>query len=936
MNSDADDFSGSFPMPGQESKKRNLFGLFRSTGPKNNEDALRYKSKTQAVPQSKKKEKPAAKRSFIEACPVWLFKLVNGANQNQGAVGCAIVPTKQAGTFIVHIYQPKTMAQVCLGVISPTFNIIVQKDHYISFYDNKQQYWTIRAQAQAPQNTEKMLHAITMARLQNPAADFKLINQPLNPVDPAAQKLARGDQVKARYTLWNLSANHPWDKGDVVVKDRDVRLRLGSGKDITGIETALEGMVKGQRSICVIPGSLVQATVQVDFKFPAGRPVIALITVRDIKKASEEANQAATTAPAQQPAAQPVPAAAQPAAAVAQPEPAAIQASIQTKPPLAAQSSNEDTQPQRSRRKLSVGERMAKLARAHGPGVGMQMLTAKPVAVAPSQPSPEPAEGSGASAPGQASQGLPVGASYGHQPPVAAQPAPDASRPRAGTDPAQHVTLGGPGGRTAQHYSTHPQLPHTNYASQPSPNLTANSLHQATTNANSLQQATSAQRPGPGMGPDDLHSFAGSAYTGHESHPYPAEGRPGLEDDVRSQYSYRGDHPADPYPDNWSTGYPDRGPFGPGRGDPRYRYGPPGGGYRRNPPRDYGRHPPPSGGGGFEEAKETGANVREVKDKLDGILKAKFDDKFDMEGMIKMLHSLVSERNKFKSAQEESEETIKKLRTDLDTVRSKQLAVLEKNTNLMEKAASMDKDKQSAVDDVLQKHRALEAEHEAKTKQLAEQVETLTKAKEELEAKATALQASNASLEQKLSGLESSAKESAAGLSAQSAELEAKVKALEASKTELTAKGEKAAARVKELEASVDALKNAASATGGAKEEATKALAQATQRGDLLEQELRDLKEKHAGALEQAEKATEDARAKLKAFKQTTKTSFAEKVDAQCKQERVEMAKRVFDFVFLKMSDQLGNEKFFKPVKKTLKTVGKQVLSDPEGFDKES
>jgi hypothetical protein len=264
MNEDADDFSG--PFGSKPRSKKKLFNLFKSGKQPVSDDVFSSKRKTaeEVLNKGQVVEQPKKRPGYLDAGPIWLYRYVDGVNKSEGQVQYAVVPMpQQKNQFVFHVYRPTGHQEVCQAFIKPDFKMTVQKDHYVSFYDKKVQYWTFCPSQNSEVILNKMLRAVTMTRCQKPFSDFAIIQQDLNVIpDQGSKALAPGDQAKIEYSMWCVSkADHPWEMGALLVEKRVARIRIGQGKEILGIEKSLSGMLKGQRSLLIIPGRLVEGQV---------------------------------------------------------------------------------------------------------------------------------------------------------------------------------------------------------------------------------------------------------------------------------------------------------------------------------------------------------------------------------------------------------------------------------------------------------------------------------------------------------------------------------------------------------------------------------------------------------------------------------------------------------------------------------------------------
>jgi len=962
MNEDADDFSG--PFGSKPRSKKKLFNLFKSGKQPVADDVFSSKRKTaEEVMNIGKPAQPKKRPGYLDAGPIWLYRYVDGVNKSEGQVQYAVVPIpSQKGQFVFHVYRPAGHEEVCQAFIKPDFKMTLQKDNYVSFFDKKLQYWTFCPSQNGQAVVSKMLKAVTMTRCQNPFSDFELIKQDLNVIPQQSSKaLSVGDKAKIEYSMWCLSkTEHPWELGKLMVEKRAVRIRIGQGKEIHGIEKALEGMFKGQQAILIIPGRLVDG--QVDYEYPKGAPVFVEMEVVDVRFAQQQAKPS-------NPEPQPGVIAAQ---VSKQPKTVPIQQS-DFKPALDT-SADSNQNPGAPVRKQSISERMKKIAQANaraGGAMVLPMLTAKgsiDVIEREREQKNTQEEETTAIAQEQSSTNgaMPAGADYGHM-------------------PRQENAV------PAAHFSTHPHLPSQVYqqsnrevSPHPSPQVRPNPSPQLA--AEAFRQGTPSHysaKPGASTSPDPYSQLSqqGSHQNLYnqnlmrspqmEAADYAYNQRPPQqwEDDRRSDYNHWGymrgrserylaapghqnvpGHPAAP------VGYPMRG-------DPRWGNEP--APFQHHAGAANGGYGDPPGGGKLIALE---SELKKTNDKLDSILNAKIDEKFDLDALVKSIYSLVASEDSLKTSKDGSDEIVRKLKEDVDTLRDKQTRLLERNNELMEKQVNVHKH-ESVMDELRKSKQRVEEELTLAKNQLLSKDEELGDLKRQLalsgnesatlRADLEKMKVDSAALSEELASLKGSLGDQQGELTGKIDELESaavrlaesekQVANLQAQLEEATLESKALSAKLLESEnRSTELASNLESANSNAKnsvpsdvvQKLEADLAQLKGANEEKDRELEQMRtqatfrQKEFEALKNQMGETEQQlKAEMKMYKIKLKDSFQENV----RNARGEFLTRVFEFIFDQLKSELADAKpeqvTFKAVKKLLKGVGKSVLSDIDGFD---
>ncbi|XP_006890793.1 PREDICTED: FK506-binding protein 15 [Elephantulus edwardii] len=257
--SDEDDTD--FLSPSGGARLASLFGLDQAAAGHGNEffqyTAPKQPRKGQTTGktgnQAAQKTTPTATgaSTVLVATAVHAYRYINGQYMKQGKFGAAVLGNHAAREYRILLYisqqQPVTAARIHLN-----FELMVRANNYSTFYDDQRQNWSIMFESEkAAVDFNKQ---VCIAKCNSTSCLDAVLSQDLVVAEGPAVEV--GDSLEVSYTGW-LFQNHVLGSvfDSTANKDKLLRLKLGSGKVIKGLEDGMLGMKKGGKRLLIIPPS---------------------------------------------------------------------------------------------------------------------------------------------------------------------------------------------------------------------------------------------------------------------------------------------------------------------------------------------------------------------------------------------------------------------------------------------------------------------------------------------------------------------------------------------------------------------------------------------------------------------------------------------------------------------------------------------------------
>ncbi|XP_049986967.1 FK506-binding protein 15 isoform X4 [Alexandromys fortis] len=248
-----------FLSPSGGARLASLFGLDQATTGHGNEffqyTAPKQPKKGQGIAATGNQTapKPAAATTGISsvlfATAVHAYRYINGQYAKQGKFGAAVLGNHTTREYRILLYisqqQPVTVATIHLN-----FELMVRSNNYSTFYDDQRQNWSIMFESEKA--AVAFNKQVCVAKCNSHSSLDAVLCQDLVAAEGPAVDI--GDSLEVTYTGWLLQNQVLGQVFDSTAnKDKPLRLKLGSGKVVKGLEDGLLGMKKGGKRLIIIP-----------------------------------------------------------------------------------------------------------------------------------------------------------------------------------------------------------------------------------------------------------------------------------------------------------------------------------------------------------------------------------------------------------------------------------------------------------------------------------------------------------------------------------------------------------------------------------------------------------------------------------------------------------------------------------------------------------
>ncbi|XP_026100132.1 FK506-binding protein 15-like isoform X2 [Carassius auratus] len=284
----ADDEDGDFLSPTGGAKLASLFGLdqaayqgnesFQYTSPKQPR-----KSSANSGPPNQKNAPPPNPPAVLFATAVHAYRYVNGQYVKQGKLGAAVLGNHSTKEYKILLYVSQ-QKQVTAARIHSGFILTVQPSNYCTFYDDQRQNWSLMFESEKV--ASDFCKEVCLAKANCSGALDSVLIQDL--VLGEGQAVENGDSLEVAYSGWLLQNNSIGKMFDSNLnKDKLLRLKLGAGKVIKGLEEGMMNMRKGGKRLMVIPPSLAYGSHGVANRVPPDSTLVFEAEIRRVKFAKD-------------------------------------------------------------------------------------------------------------------------------------------------------------------------------------------------------------------------------------------------------------------------------------------------------------------------------------------------------------------------------------------------------------------------------------------------------------------------------------------------------------------------------------------------------------------------------------------------------------------------------------------------------------------------
>ncbi|XP_052572946.1 FK506-binding protein 15 isoform X4 [Peromyscus californicus insignis] len=212
--------------------------------------------------------------------------------------------TTQPERILLYIsqQQPVTVATVHLN-----FELMVRSSNYSTFYDDQRQNWSIMFESEKA--AVAFNKQVCVAKCNSSSSLDSVLCQDLVAAEGPA--VDTGDSLEVAYTGWLLQNQMLGQVFDSTAnKDKPLRLKLGSGKVVKGLEDGLLGMKKGGKRLIIIPSACAAGSEGViGWTQPTDSILVFEVEVRRVKFARDSGSDGHSVSSRDSAAPSPVPAA---------------------------------------------------------------------------------------------------------------------------------------------------------------------------------------------------------------------------------------------------------------------------------------------------------------------------------------------------------------------------------------------------------------------------------------------------------------------------------------------------------------------------------------------------------------------------------------------------------------------------------------------------
>eukprot|EP00063_Salmo_salar_P023071 XP_013997906.1 PREDICTED: FK506-binding protein 15 isoform X6 [Salmo salar] len=280
---------GDFLLPKGGAKLASLFDLDQAASQGNESFQFRAPKQPKKTPTalSPSPQKPAPTPSVLLATAVHAFHFVNGQYTKQGKVGAAILGNHPTREYMILLYgsqqKPITTAKIHLG-----FSFTVQPGNYGTFYDDQRHNWSLMFDSEKA--GVDFCKELCVARWNSETTVDTLLTQDL--LLGEGQAVDYGDTVEVTFTGWLLQNHNIGQMFDSNVgKDKLLRVKLGTGKVIKGLEDGMLGMQKTGRRLHIVPPTLGYGSKGIPNRVPSSSTLVYNVEIRRVKFAKDSGSE---------------------------------------------------------------------------------------------------------------------------------------------------------------------------------------------------------------------------------------------------------------------------------------------------------------------------------------------------------------------------------------------------------------------------------------------------------------------------------------------------------------------------------------------------------------------------------------------------------------------------------------------------------------------
>ncbi|XP_025021988.1 FK506-binding protein 15 isoform X1 [Python bivittatus] len=264
--------------------------FFQYTAPKQPKKSL---PATGAGPPTQKPPPPGGAPSVFVATAVHAYRFTNGSYVKQGKYGAAVVGCHATQEYRILLYINQQQ-QITSARIHPGFIFTVQPNNYSTFYDDQRQNWSIMFESEKA--TVDFSKQVCIAKYNSSPSPDSVVCQDL--ISGEGQGVEVGDAIEVAFTSWLFQNNALGQVFDSNTnKDKLLRLKLGLGKVIKGLEEGMLGLKKGSKRFLLVPPALAYGSQGVANRVPPDSTLAFEVDVKRVRLAKDAASNGQNVAP---------------------------------------------------------------------------------------------------------------------------------------------------------------------------------------------------------------------------------------------------------------------------------------------------------------------------------------------------------------------------------------------------------------------------------------------------------------------------------------------------------------------------------------------------------------------------------------------------------------------------------------------------------------
>lgn len=256
-------------LPSGSSRLASIFG--RNTNNLN--------TQPQIIPPKQKTVTQESKTEVVIAKAVHAYKLQNGNYTSIGKLGLALVGNVSTKSYQLILYRSK-QEHISIVSINPDFSYIVQANNYSTYYDNRQENWSILFET----NKECIEFAreigvsryLSRREKTNNSLIYQDLSAPNNEKD--SEKAKEGDEISLKYVI-TTEIIQPLKNHSTAELSMTVEI---SSDD--NWERILLGTMKNLRRMLILPPN---KQISLGPGFPKERDIVLEIEIMNIQRAKE-------------------------------------------------------------------------------------------------------------------------------------------------------------------------------------------------------------------------------------------------------------------------------------------------------------------------------------------------------------------------------------------------------------------------------------------------------------------------------------------------------------------------------------------------------------------------------------------------------------------------------------------------------------------------